>query len=201
MKSDKYVLEQLESDYRAIPAVAVKVAEFNGLDKKSTMRLRLLAEEMICMLPQLLIYGKGAFWIESSGRDYELHLTVTPYDKNEFDRDKVIKVSTSGKNAAATGIIGKICASVETMMADRAKLAKEDPYSFYMMGTMGFMGSYTDDMSWSLANYRNAFDDEVQQKQKEAWDELEKSIIANLADDVIVGVRGGKIDIVVKKKF
>lgn len=203
MKSDKYVLERLESDYRAIPAEAEKVAAYNGLNEKSTMRLRLLAEELICMLPQLLIYGKGAFWIENSGMEYELHLTVTPYDKNEFDRDKVLGVSTTGKNAAATGIIGKICASVEAMMADRAKLAKEDPYSFYMMGSVGnSMGSYTDGMAWSLMHYKNAFDDEVQQqKNKEAWDELEKSIIANLADDVIVGLRGGKIDIVVKKNF
>ncbi|MCR5142758.1 MAG: hypothetical protein K6C68_09570 [Ruminococcus sp.] len=61
MRSDIYELDRLSSDYRAIPAEAEKVAVYNGLDKKSTLRLRLLAEEMICMLPQLLIYGKGRF--------------------------------------------------------------------------------------------------------------------------------------------
>ena len=202
MKSDIYVLDRLESDYRAVPAEAEKVANYNGLDKRSSMRLRLLAEEMICMLPQLLIYGKGKFWIENSGADYELHLTVTPYDKTEYDRDKILGVSTSGKNAAAVGIIGKICASVEAMLEDRAKLAKEDPYSFYMMGAMSSMNTYTDGMAWSLLSYRNAFDTEVpRENNKEAWDELEKSIIGNLADDVIVGMRGGKVDIVVKKTF
>ena len=201
MKSDVYVLDRLESDYRAIPAEAEKVAQYNGLDKKSSMRLRLLAEELICMLPQLLIYGKGSFWIENKGPDYELHLTVTPFDSSEFDRDKVIAVSKSGKNAAATGIIGKICASVEIMLENRAKLAADDPYSFYMMGATS-MDPLADEMAWSLMSYKNAFDsDTKKQKSPKEWDELEKSVLSKLADDVIVGVRGGKVSITVKKKF
>ena len=34
-----------------------------------------------------------------------------------------------------------------------------------------------------------------------AWDELEKSVIASVADDVIVGVKGKHADIIVVKKF
>ncbi|MCR5142759.1 MAG: hypothetical protein K6C68_09575 [Ruminococcus sp.] len=64
------------------------------------------------------------------------------------------------------------------------------------------MDPITDEMAWSLMNYINAFDrEEEKQNRSEAWDELEKSIIANLADDVVVGVLNGKVDIVVKKKF
>ena len=45
-----------------------------------------------------------------------------------------------------------------------------------------------------------------QQKERlshdsEEWDQLEKSIVAKLADDVIVGVRGKKVEIIIKKKF
>ena len=50
---------------------------------------------------------------------------------------------------------------------------------------------------WSLNKYKVS----VQESEKEAWDELEKSIIANLADDVIVGVKGKQASIVVVKKF
>ena len=201
MRSDVYVLDKLESDHRAIPAEAEKVARYNGLDKKSTMRLRLLAEEMICMLPQLLIYGKGSFRIENSGSDYELHLTVTACDSIEFDRDKVIGVSRSGKNAAAVGIIGKICDAVDILMSDRAKLTREDPYRFFMMGSTS-MNPLADEMAWSLMSYKNSFHSEEEKQNKaEEWDELEKSVISNLADDVIVGVRGGKVNITVKKKF
>ena len=41
----------------------------------------------------------------------------------------------------------------------------------------------------------------TQKENKEAWDELEKSIIANLADDVLVGVRKDKVEILIIKKF
>ena len=51
--------------------------------------------------------------------------------------------------------------------------------------------------NWSLNNYRNV----VHEENVEDWDELEKSIIASLADDVIVGVKGKKASIVVVKKF
>ena len=39
------------------------------------------------------------------------------------------------------------------------------------------------------------------EEQVEAWDELEKSVIASVADDVIVGVRGKRAEIVILKKF
>lgn len=149
------------------------------------------------MLPQLLIYGKGEFWIENNGSDYELHLHVEPNDMSASDRDKIIGVSKNKKNAAAVGIIGKICNAVEIMLNDRAKLAKEDPYRFYMTG----MVRYSDSMAWSLMSYKNSFDAPKKENNAEEWDELEKSIIANLADDVIVGVLNGKVDITVKKTF
>ncbi len=197
MKSDIYTLESLESDFRAIPAEAEKVAGYNGLDDKSTRRLRLLSEEMICMLPQLLIYGKGQFWIENEGRNYELHLHVKPDDTNSFDREAVIGVSTNKKNAAAKGIISKICCMVETMLDENAKIAKENPYGF----SMAYSPAYPGGMTWSLLSYRNALSEPESNERSEEWDELERSIIANLADDVIVGVLGRKVDIIVKKSF
>ena len=202
MKSEVIVVSSKGMGMDAALAQTDRVATQLGLAPREALHMRLLVEEMMGMVRSIVGYLEGKFWIENSGADYELHLTVTPYDKTEYDRDKILGVSTSGKNAAAVGIIGKICASVEAMLEDRAKLAKEDPYSFYMMGAMSSMNTYTDGMAWSLLSYRNAFDTEVpRENNKEAWDELEKSIIGNLADDVIVGMRGGKVDIVVKKTF
>ena len=50
--------------------------------------------------------------------------------------------------------------------------------------------------SWSLFNYKTA----VEEKEDE-YAELERSIVAKLADDIIVGVRGNNVEIVVKKSF
>ena len=38
-------------------------------------------------------------------------------------------------------------------------------------------------------------------EEEKEWDELEKSIIASIADDVIVGVKGSQADIIIVKKF
>ena len=198
MRSNTYTLEQFEKDYDRIPAEAEKVAVYNSLAPKAALRLRLLTEELICMLPQLLTYGDGKFWIENEGTDYELHLSVNAKDHFDYDIDKVLSVSSTGKNAAAKGIINKICIAVDCMLNDRARLAKEDPYTFYTMGMTDHSGS----MSWSLMSYKNNLDQNTEDfHEEEAWDELEKSIIANLADDVVVGVLGRKIDIVIKKTF
>ena len=198
MKSNVYKLEKNENDYSNIPNEAQKTAEYNGLDKKSAMRVRLLSEELICMLPELLNYGTGSFWIESEDKNYELHLKVEARDHFDVDIDKLLSVSKSGKNAAAKGIINKICIAVDYMLSDRAKLAESDPYSFYTMG----MSEHSGAASWSLLDYRNNLQNSESFESKEDnWDELEKSIIANIADDVIVGVIGRKIDIIIKKKF
>ena len=50
--------------------------------------------------------------------------------------------------------------------------------------------------SWSLFNYKTA----VEEKEDE-YAELERSIVAKLADDIIVGVRGKNVEIIVKKSF
>ena len=54
-------------------------------------------------------------------------------------------------------------------------------------------------ISWSLYEYRNALSDSIDTSEsaKEAWDELEKSIVASVAKDVIVGVKGDRVDMTV----
>ena len=51
---------------------------------------------------------------------------------------------------------------------------------------------------WSLEHYRST----VKKEEKtEKWDELEKSVIASVADDIVVGVKGKRADIIIVKKF
>ena len=51
---------------------------------------------------------------------------------------------------------------------------------------------------WSLGQYRTTIQP---QEHKETWDELEKSVIASVADDVIVGVKSNCADITIVKNF
>jgi len=193
MKSNVCELRRDMSDFDIIPEEAEKVAVYNKLSDRQARRLRLLAEELIGMMPSLLKFGSGRFWIETDGSNYELHVSVVPENIIDVDREKILGVSKSGKNAAAKGIINKICLAVELMMVDYSAVSAEMPVEFYNMGMVGDMSAYN--TAWSLANYKE------QTNEKEEWDEMEKSIIGKLADDVLVGITGKKIDVIVKKSF
>lgn len=190
MKSDVCKILKRSSDLRIIPEESEKMAKCSALDEKQTRRLRLLSEELICMLPSLLEYGDGEFWIESEGKSFELHVCVD-VDYRIIDRNRVLSVSSSGRNEAAKGILSKIRDAMECMIANRAD--DEDKYEFYAKGISSSGHHYS--QSWSLESYRR------RAARREEWDELEKSIIANLADDVLVGVLNNKVDIIVKKNF
>ena len=200
---------KLNKDLTCLEAVLIeveKVTTYNGLEDKKALRLRLLAEELCGMLPGLIENFSGGFWAENEGDNYELHVELKADDMNIDLRDELISVSKSGKNAASKGVMGKIRAIAETML-----LAASDPtllmptgefydYSGYNMG-FGYidpaMAMETGYMySWSLANYKTA----VEEKEDE-YAELERSIVAKLADDIVVGVRGKNVEIVVKKSF
>ena len=174
-----------------------KAAKYGELDSKQTIRLRLLTEELLNMLPEMLEYCKGEFWVENEKKEYTLCVNVTLDDILDADRDMLMSVSTSGKNAAAVGIMGKIRAVTEMMLVDYINAQAENPYNFYSMGMEPDMYNYVN--AWTLEQYRRS----AQEKEENhaVWDELEKSIIANLADDVIVGIIGKKVDIKVKKSF
>jgi hypothetical protein len=183
-----------------------KVTKYNGLEDKKALRLRLLAEELCGMLPGLVENFSGEFWAENEGEAYELHVELKADDMSIDLRDELISVSKSGKNAAAKGIMGKIRAVAETMLlvaSDPSLSVPAGEYYDYCGYNMGF--GYIDPVlametgyvySWSLCNYKTA----VEEKEDE-YAELERSIVAKLADDIIVGVRGKNVEIVVKKSF
>ena len=183
-----------------------KVTAYNGLEDKKALKLRLLAEELCGMLPGLIENFSGVFWAENNEDDYALHVELKAEDMSIELRDELISVSKSGKNAAAKGIMGKIRAVAETMLlvaSDPELSVPTEEYYDYHGYNMGF--GYIDPAiscetgyvySWSLFNYKTA----VEEKENE-YAELERSIVAKLADDIIVGVRGNNVEIVVKKSF
>lgn len=197
MKTDICTISNDKSTYNAIFKEVEKSAQYNRLDKKQELHLRLLAEELVSMLPELLEIGSGEFWIENNGMDFELHAAIKSKGLSVFDRENVLSVSSSGKNAAASGILSKIKLVAENMLGDFIEVSKMGAengwYDFYDMGS-GVETMYVS--SWSLSNYKENVDNNT-----EEWDELEKSIIASIADDVIVGVKGKEVDIIIKKRF
>lgn len=198
MKTDICTISNDKSAYNAIFNEVEKTAEYNKLEKNQALHLRLLAEELVSMLPELLEIGSGEFWIENNGPEFELHAAIKSKGISVFERENIMAVSTSGKNAAAKGIMDKIKVVAENMLNDFIEASKMSAdsgcYDFYNIGLGPADPMYMS--TWSLINYKENIEDDT-----EEWDELEKSIIAKLADDVVVGVKGNKVDIIIKKKF
>lgn len=208
MKSNICKLNEDLACLKAVLSEVEKVTTYNGLEDKKALRLRLLAEELCGMLPGLTQNFSGEFWAENDGDDYEFHVELKADDMSFDLRDELISVSKSGKNAAAKGVMGKIRAVAETMLlaafdSNLQTLPAGEFYDYHGYN-MGF--GYIDPAiscetgyvySWSLCNYKTA----VEEKEEDAYAELERSIVAKLADDIIVGVRGKNVEIVVKKSF
>lgn len=202
MKSDICTLPEGTKDLDSLSAIlseVEKTAEYVELDKKQAARLRLLAEELVEMLPSVLSYASGKFWVESQGKSFELHTSLMPNELMTSERrEQLLSLSTSGENAAVKGIMSKIFLAVELMAVNYEAVANMTPastYEFYHAGITTIQPFV--DNAWSLETYRR----QAEKQQGEAWDELEKSIVANIADDVVVGVTGRSVEIVVKKSF
>lgn len=199
MKSNICKLTKNGGGLALIQEEVEKCSLYNHLDKKQSLRLHLLAEELVGMLPELLKNCEGEFWIENQDRQFELHVTVTTSIYDNEERERIMSLSTSGKNAAAVGIMGKIRAAAEAMIIHLLNPDMAIVVSGYNSSPFGFMAMENYAYAWTLGEYMNNVRQRAE-NQKE-WDELEKSIVANLADDVIVGIKGQQVEIIVKKIF
>ena len=69
------------------------------------------------------------------------------------------------------------------------------PYMGDMYDSCSIQG---DEVVWTLNDYVKKVSSN---KENEEWDELEKSIIANVADNVVVSIRRHRIEVTVSKTF
>ena len=189
-------IENGTTDLFCILNESKKVAVYNDLNDKQTLQLRLICEELDGMLPNIINNFSGDFWIEFENGVCKVNACVDIPELSSEEKDELIKVAKNKKNAAAVGIVGKIRSAIESFYLNKNNL---ETYNMSMLFnsaieySVGMESTY----NWSLNKYRKV----VKQDNKEDWDELEKSIIANLADDVIVGVKGKRANIVVVKNF
>ena len=180
-----------------------KTGAFCGLDNKASLRLRLLYEVLIELMRSFTDDLVGDFWLEAQDNVVEIHLkTVIPMDLKT--RKEIIAVSSSGKNSAAKGMMGKIREMIATAtLPDDPETKAMADQALGLMALGSQMGTYQGSYSWSMSTYVASIDKayDVQTEAKEAKDELEKSIVANLADDVTVHIVNSDVEIAIYKAF
>ena len=198
MKSDVCKIEKGTRDLDAILKESEKVAAYNGLSHKQALQLRLLCEEIDGMLPNIIDDFEGELWIDFEDGVCKVNVSIQIPEFNTSKKEELIGLAKNKKNAAAVGIVGKIRNALENFFLDEERM---EAFS-YSAGAFGLANGYCDGVDyaylWRLEEYRSSVNKE---KEREAWDELEKSVIASAADDVIVGVKGRCAEIVIVKSF
>lgn len=202
MRSDTVHVTNQGDGMSAALAQAEATARFRGLSDKPALHLRLLAEEMLGMLRAITDSTEADFWIDAEGDEYKLHLMAETVMTSK-KREKLLSASTSGRNAAAKGVMGKL----KDLFATAIESANDPDSGYYAGGwfvpsygaaSIPAMGEIEAEV-WSLNQYKAS----IKGRNEDApeWDELEKSVVSKLADDVQISIRGGKVEMVIFKKL
>lgn len=201
MKSDYYSVSENGAGMNEALIATERFGEASALDKKSLLRLRLLSEELFGLIRGIAGDIQAVYRIVAEGKSFELHLKAAVKPTKEI-KEQFLAVSTSGQNDASKGFMGRIkvmIASVLFSAKDFFALGADNASIFYPVGDY----ASENDFMWSMAYYKNKVNsgtDKSLTKTRE-WDELEKSIVANIADDVKVRIVGENVEVVVYKKF
>lgn len=191
MQSDIIKISRSEDNLNKILSETQKTAEYARLTSKQSIKMRLIAEEFVGMMRELSQNFEGEFWIEREDLSFSFVAQIHINEVMDMQtKRKFIEVSSDKKNAAAKGIMGKIRDVVENLLYSENAMYSASFIS-YQLETAVLLND-----QWTLNRYKDA-----ERNKPEPWDELEKSIIANLADDVIVSVKGKNVEIVIMKNF
>jgi hypothetical protein len=192
MKSIEYSLSSTPEAIEAALKETDWYANEYGLDKKQRLHLRLLAEELIGLMNGVLDLSDGRFWLERNGGVCELHADAHAITLGENAKKRLLSVSSTGENYCYRGVTGKLCMAVDWLFSGGDEIGNPP---VYIEG--GFL-STPQFPEWSLARFRESM---ARDKKADSWDELEKSVLSKLSDDVRVSVRGTSVNIVITKRF
>ena len=177
---------------------ADKVAAYKGLSEKDAMHLRLLTEEMMGLMQSVTGADEGEFWIEDEDGEYRLHLLVRTLLSTE-KKEQLLSVSGSGKNESAKGLLGRMREFFDWGVDDDIT-----SNTLFLPDMYEHTSSPMLDWEWSMRQYETALSARVAKEEpgaQEAWDELEKSVVKKVADDVKVYLRRGTAEMVILKKL
>lgn len=187
VSGDVIRIEEIRDELNAFAAKS-------GIRGKDYQHMGLLTEETLGMANQLLKDFQGEIWLEGTGAGYDIIL--------EAD---VLADSGNPEAPAANpeGFMAKIAEMLNcSYMFENAQDLPEDlagmlpDYMSY--GARENRQSPVWAGSWSLSSYRYNLERRRNEKDKEiALDELEKSIVAQLADEVTIGIHGNRIRMVI----
>ena len=199
MISDVITITSSGENMDAALRQADKVAVYKELSAKNTLHLRLLAEEMMGMMRSITGETKGKFWIEDRDGEYQLHLQVETIMSREKRRE-LLEAAKSHSNEATKSLMGRL-REFFYRDVDEEIASYNNPQ--LAAGANSEPNRPVTDWQWTLTRYQKNLSG-IKEKQPEAaaaWDELEKSVVNNVADDVKVSIKGWQTEMIIIKKM
>ena len=178
-------------------------AEAADLSSKNKVYLRLLAEEMLGMISTIGGTFNADCWLEGNESGYKIYLSAK-MKMSLQKREELLKTSTTGKNKSYSGVMDRIKEEMEIYWLSLEEGAEDSVGVDY--GVEKLLGSDEDNTpktpkEWKLSEYKGDVARRSDSERIAAWDELEKSIVANIADDVSVGIRSNNVEMVITKSL
>ena len=144
MKTDVITISSEGNNMEAALAQIDKISVYKGLSHKNAITLRLLTEEVLAMMRAITGNVNGEFWVEDQDGVYELHLLVRTL-VDEKIREQLLAASSSGKNEATRGFMGKI----------RSFFEPSPEVPMFSAGFAGGAPQMFESYTWSMEDYRD----------------------------------------------
>ena len=186
---------------------ADKFIEYCGITGKNAMHIRLLTEETVSMVHGIMEGFTGSMWLESTEKNGGKVCRICVSARklaDEAQESQFLSVSSSGKNENAKGILGKLREMFRQSLVhnyDGVVMGQDTRLdTMFSMGAVGVSDEAYDYSvpSWTLGSYRSNIGNDSS-KYKEEWDELEKSVVAKLADDIKVWLKTDSTEVMIEK--
>ncbi len=192
MKSESIVISTNEGNIDKV--LEVVEAFSRDLDHKTGLRIRLLAEETMNLIRSITGEMDAEFFLERDDDQVRLHLNTNTI-MFAAKRKELMEISTSKENAAAKGFMGKIREVFELAMLPKDERSARES----RIGMMGLVDptalSATSSETWKMSNYKDSVDkmDQNTEFAQEARNELERSILGNIAKEVEISIIGDDV--------
>ena len=192
MKSESIVISTNEGNIDRV--LEVVEAFSKDLDHKAGLRIRLLAEETMNLIRSITGEMDAEFFLERDDDQVRLHLNTNTIMFAQ-KRKELMEISTSKENAAAKGFMGKIREVFELAMLPKDERSARES----RIGMMGLVDptalSATSSETWKMSNYKSSVEDMDQDTEfaQEARNELERSILGNIAKEVEISIIGDDV--------
>ncbi|MCR5791293.1 MAG: hypothetical protein K6G83_15525 [Lachnospiraceae bacterium] len=208
MVTDRISLKNGENKMEQVLKEAERLSDYEKYLPKDAMRLRLLAEESIGMVRGITETLDAELWFEGDQEFCRVCVEGdTEMSRSKFD--ELMSMSFTGKNTLAKGLMGKINEVIQLTFMAPGDLSKCAILNYGLLEPEGVMANpemafqTLQNNLWSLKQYRESLFDEKDSDADNAaaWDELEKSIVGNLADDVQIGINHGRVAVTIIRRL